>query len=115
MNKYDYAKEYIKNLSADDFVELFNDFCRETGEDDAIIHPMHEFNTKTMDLDLTPIEVAEIGGSCMFDSNDNYFTVDWWEEFYSADDPLELADNLLEQFADYIVDNDLIEYPEENE
>lgn len=112
MNKYDYVKEYIENLPSVEFIDLFNKFCKKTGEDDGYIHPMSEFNAKINDLGLTPFEIAEIGGSCIFNCNDNCFIINYWEQFYSADDPLELADDLLESFIEYLAENEIIEIPE---
>lgn len=75
MDKFEWFKMEISYLTADEQVELFNDFCEHINKPHNKIYPMDMFNETFKDK--TPLEIVELCNSYKINYKDRYFT-DWF-------------------------------------
>ncbi len=101
MDKTERIIEVLDNLAPWELIQVWNDYCDNSGDPDSIIYDMGDLEEFTGGMSAT--ELIDIGSSG-FNTNDSYFQASvYWNSFNDWD-----LDN-------YIYTSDIADYIERNE
>lgn len=98
----------IDNLSDDELITEYNEYCESMNDMDSIIYDMREFNE--IMSSLPPIEIACEVLNGNFDPADDYFTLDGYSNAKSL-----LGCQVFDFFVENVDDDYIIELAEQYE
>lgn len=98
----------IENLSDDEIIEAYNEYCDYNNDHDSIVYPMDEFDEVTESF--TPMELASSVVYGEFNPSDDWFTFDGYgnlQSFRNSD--------VFEFFCENVDNDYIIELAEQYE
>lgn len=115
MTRKEWIEEQVHQLSREEFVDIWNEFCDSNNTPDDFIYRMDEFND--MFKDVLPADIADMVACGNFNVNDDYFVVSYncvksdCEPSYLVND-YELVDDIDEntEFYKFLRDKDYEEF-----
>ena len=98
----------IDNLSDDEIIEAYNEYCEYRNDMDSIVYSMYEFDMVTENF--TPMELASCVIYGEFNPSDDWFTFDGYDNLQSFRNSI-----VFDFFVENVDDDYIIELAEQYE
>ena len=97
-------QDYINNMDIDDYIDLWNNYNKEFGNDEKIIHYINELRDDEYLKSLDPYDICENCENVTL--NDKYYYVDGFKyisfnDIYDLCDDLELVNAIIDNYDSY--------------